>query len=89
MTRTLRRQATVRIEWPRRPRRTVNETFGRRQTWRSRCGRYAIDRFPDSSGKYIAGTSLLVISPHGTLAAAKRACERHARDHESTRTRKG
>lgn len=74
-----------RIEWPKRPSTRPHRTLGRRQVWQSKCGRYRIDRFIESSGRYLAGDQYNILSSHRTLQAAKRACERLARAERNRR----
>jgi hypothetical protein len=42
------------LEWPKRPAVSRHPTLGRRQRWRSKCRRYAADRFLDGTGDYLA-----------------------------------
>lgn len=75
------------LAWPKRP--TTNNPhhdLGRRQRWTSRCGRYRVERFMESTRRYLAlyaeprtGYVWHIISDHRTLPAAQRACQTHAR----------
>jgi len=76
--------ATSALLWPLRPRVSAGGVLGKRQTWRSKCRQYQIERFPEGgSGKYICCENdelgWRVIGACRTLRAAKRRCNNAAR----------
>lgn len=75
----------VDLTWPKRPVSAPHADLGKRQRWKSRCGRYRVERFLQSTRRYMAlyseplsGFVWHVISDHRTLPAAQRACLTHA-----------
>ena len=80
----------MKLQWPERPRR-IRSTFGTRQRWVSLDGWYLIDRFVQSTGRFIA-----VFQTHGpqllgdfrSLRSAQRACLAHARAELGARDRR-
>jgi hypothetical protein len=70
--------------WTKRPRRRMHPDLGVRQVWIGLDGRFAVERFPHGSGRFIAverladgGTVKIADCPN--LVRAQRACERRAR----------
>ena len=68
-------------DWSKRPHRRKHRLFGVKQVWVGLGGRFAVERFPAGSKRYIAvecvdagGTRLVGDFPN--LVRAQRACER-------------
>lgn len=73
------------LSWPKRPRRRAHDFLGPVQVWQG-SEWFAVKRFPEASGKYLAmmrddrlGGIWTLLSRHRVLRAAQRACERKAR----------
>ena len=82
------------LEWSRAPSRSRDPQLGLRKRWSTRDRCFAIDCFPEATGRFIALSRLPdppagdfkpprrtshVIGDFGTLAAAKRACQAEAK----------
>lgn len=74
------------LTWTKQPARTVLEDGRHRKRWRTRCRRYAIDKYLDfGGGPYLAvlffvdGSGSELLERNRTLEAAKRTCEDHSR----------
>lgn len=75
------KKRTPKLEWSKSPTRSRNEfSLGLRKRWLTSCRCFAIEQFPEVTGRYIAITRLPDAPSHilgnfPTIAAAKRACE--------------
>jgi hypothetical protein len=74
-------KTTPRVGWPSRPRRLRHHSLGKFQRWQHESGFVRVDRYLETSGRFLAQFCdpaapplWSLISAHRTLGAAKSAC---------------